>query len=137
LEEDPELAAIYREAVRADWERSRVEANPLFSFIYPTAADGDFESAATLQALRDLPLDLSNRGTANLHRSDLGQVPGIGGQLFWRPLPWHERPYLDWEGNVYRIEGHGDGRHVMQGGHFIAAYWLGRIHGLIEEPAAE
>lgn len=131
LEEDPELAAVYREAVRADWERSRLEMNPLFNYIYATVAEADFESAAARQALRDLPLDLSNRGACNLHRSDLTQVPGIDGRLFWRPLPWHERPFAEWEGNVYHLEGHGDGRRVMHGGHFLAAYWLGRIHGLI------
>jgi len=133
LEQDPELAAIYREAVKADWEKSRLESNVLFNYIYATIAEGDYESLASIQALRDIPLDLSNRAVYNLHRSDLKQVLGIGGNLFWQPIPWHERPLADWEGNYYHLESHGDGRHVMHGTHFIMAYWLGRVHGLIED----
>jgi len=132
LEEDPELAALYREAVRADWEKSRLEANVLFNYIYATTGQRDFESRVSLQALRDIPLDLCNRATHNLHRSDLKQVPGIGGNLFYHPLPWNERPLADWEGNFYHLEGHGDGRHLIHGTHFVMAYWLGRLHGLIQ-----
>ncbi len=132
LEEDPELKRIYREAIKADWEKSRLESNVMFNYIFGATGQGDFESAQSLQALRDIPLDLSNRATYNEHRADLSWVTGIGGRQFRHPLPWHERPLADWEGNFYHLESHGDGRHVMHGTFYIMAYWLGRIHGFIE-----
>jgi len=130
LEEDPALGAVYREAVRADWEKSRVEANPFYNYAYGAVAQGDFESEATMQALRDLPLDLTDRPVHNLHRADLQQVRGIRGELFWRPLPWNERP-LEWESTPYLLEHAGEGRVVPHGGHFLLAYWMGRVHGMI------
>jgi len=131
LEEDPELASIYREAVRADWERQRLEDNVLFNYIYGSIAEGDFESQSSLQALRDIPMDLSNRSVYNMHRADLQQVPGHGGRRYYRPLPWAERQGFNWGANFYQLEAHGDGRSVSHGSWWLAAYWLGRIHGLI------
>ena len=131
LEEDPQLRALYLEAVRADWERSRLESNVLFNYIFGATGQGDFESQQSLQALRDIPLELSNRGVMNSHRADLRQVPGIGGQLFPHPVPWNERPLADWEGNFYHIDSHGDGSFVMHGSHFLMGYWLGRLHGFL------
>ena len=131
LEDDPELAAIYREAVKADWERQRLESNVLFNYIYGSVAQGDFDSQGSLQALRDIPLDLTNRPVYNLHRSDLKQVPGYRGNLYYHPLPWPERPGGGWGDNFYRLEGGGDGHTLRHGSFWQAAYWLGRLHGFI------
>ena len=132
LEDDPDLRAVYFEAVRADWERQRLESNVMFDYIYGATAQRGFRPAACIQALRDIPLDLTSKTVHNLHRSDLKRVRGHQGRLFHRPLPWNERPLADWEGNYYHIEGRGDGRHLLHGAHFVMAYWLGRLHGFIE-----
>jgi hypothetical protein len=131
LEEDPELKAVYLEAVRADWERSRLESNVLFNDIFGATGQGDFESQQSLQALRDIPLDLSGRRIFNLHRADLRQVRGHGDRLYHQPLPWHERPGSNWGGNFYQLEARGNDRSVNHGSFWLVAYWLGRLHGFI------
>ncbi len=133
-EKDPQLRAIYLASLERSWRIERPERCPLWNFIYGAATGRACDADLAVESLREIPLDLVDWPTRNLHRLDIRRNPrdGRAGEpQLLEPLSWRERPLHKWNGNPYRAEG-GSGRNEECGTFWLLPYWMGRYHGLLE-----
>ncbi len=139
-ETDPQLLALYRNALAQWWRNMRREQNPLWTFIYLTAipaARADLNGPVWV--LQRIPMDLIDWTVLNSTRSDV--TLDAGPDRFEHPqssvlLPPDERPVMKWNGNPFIVDG-GDGAlSEDDGAFFLLPYWMGRYHRIIEEAAA-
>ncbi len=140
-ETDATLIALYREALGQWWRNMQREENPLWTFIYLFANPGaraDLEGA--VGTLERIPMDLIDWTVLNSHRSDIrldGGPDRFGRPQTTLPLAPDERPVMKWNGDPFVVDGGNDGATEDDGAFFLLPYWLGRYHGLIEEPHAK
>jgi len=69
LEKDPGLRALYAESINRSWQRVRVEASPLWNFIYGASTSQSCDVEAAVGALREMPLDFILWKTQNSQRA--------------------------------------------------------------------
>ncbi|MEW6158896.1 MAG: hypothetical protein AB1813_15840 [Verrucomicrobiota bacterium] len=134
LEKDSGLRAIYTSSLRRTWEAERVEANPLWNFIFGASTGESCDIEAAVQSLRDIPLDFVQWRMRNSHRADLAWEPDStndGKLRLTRPLSWIERPIHKWDKNPFVLD---DGSDLAEGDQtiWLLPYWLGRYHRLID-----
>jgi hypothetical protein len=133
LETDPGLRALYTASLEHTWSRERLEANPLWNFIYGASTGAPCDVEAAVATLRDMPLDLVLWPTRNAHRADLRFDPALaarGVQRLLRPLPLTERPLASWDADPFVLDG-GSGLVELDPTVWLLPYWLGRRHGLV------
>ena len=134
-EKDPALLPVYRQSVERSWQVERPERNPLWNFIYAAASGAkDYDRAASLRTLREIPVDLVEWPVQNFHRLDVPMDPL--GDRFGRPqalvvLPYDELPMTKWNGNPYLVDGGAGGQREDDGAYFLLPYWMGRFHGFV------
>lgn len=136
LEQNRSLQRTYRRGLRRAWEVVRVEANPLFTFIYRSCLNDAGEEDAMARAVETL---YHFPGLKRNIRVDRSRHPDIC-RSFWKdrlgrrqsctPLPIQNRPAdsFEWKENPYRLKGGGDGRTRFAGVDYLLAYWMGRYH---------
>ena len=124
LEKDPALRAILLTSMKRTWDSVRVEANPVWNFMYGACSGDSCDVEASVQTLREIPLDFIHWKMRNSHRADLGVVNR-------KPLPWTNRVIHHWDSNPYHLDGGGD---MSEGDQtvWLLPYWMGRYHRLIE-----
>ena len=122
-ETDPALLTRYRAALDQWWANMRREENPLWTFIYlacnPAAA---VDTAAALETLRNIPLDLVSWTVSNSHRRDIEWAPGLdrfGKREAATLLPADERPVMKWNGDPFVVDGGDGGRSEDDGTFFL------------------
>lgn len=143
-EDDPGLRAKYTDGLRQAWRYKYLEENSLFSVIFGAAlgAAEDFALPAAVDTLRDMPFDLVDWRMENSHRADvtMNPFPNQFGQMLSNrslpPLPPAERAITEWNEDPYLLDAGGGGTREKNGAFWLLAYWLGRYHGFITEPAA-
>ncbi len=127
------LRAIYAASLKRTWDFVRIEANPVWNFIYLGsigATDPPLEGIEeSVRALREIPLDFIQWRTHNARRADLKFGPT--GKRLLRPLPWTERTLRNWDSNAFAVDGGSD---VVEADPtiWLLPYWMGRHHRLIE-----
>ena len=135
-EADPHLRQIYLMSLQRSWQIERPERCPLFNVIYGALTGEPCDAEATVETLREIPLDLVHWDVRNSHRPDVARHPDpgrFGEAQSAIPLPFGERPMMKWNGNPFRLDGGDGGRTEEDGAFFLLPYWLGRYHGIIEE----
>jgi hypothetical protein len=136
-ETDPALRAVYRESLERSWRIERPERNPLWNVIYAAGTGAaDFDRAAVVGTLREIPMDMIQWTVTNSHRLDVPVDPVLdrhGRQQALVVLPYDELPMSKWNGNPYRLDGGTDGRTEDDGAYFLLPYWMARYHRLIDE----
>lgn len=134
LERDPALRALYTVSLKRTWDSERVEANPLWNFIYGASTGQLCEVESAVESLREMPLDFIIWRNHNSHRSDLVFDPVLerqGIKRLLRPLPWTERTIHKWDKNPFELDAGsdlGEGDQTI----WLLPYWMGRFHRLIE-----
>jgi len=110
--------------MKRTWDSVRVEANPVWNFMYGACSGDSCDVEASVQTLREIPLDFIHWKMRNSHRADLGVVGR-------KPLPWTNRVIHHWDSNPYHLDGGGD---MSEGDQtvWLLPYWMGRYHRLIE-----
>lgn len=136
-EKDPVYRRIWLMSLERSWQIERPERSPLFNFIYGAVSGQPCDVEASVQTLREWPLDLRNWFMRNSHRSDITLDISKGRfneAQSVRIVPYSERNLMMWNGNPYRLDG-GDphGRREYDGGAFLLPYWMGRYYGFITE----
>lgn len=136
-ERDPELRRIYVTSLERSWQVERPERNPLWNFIYAAATQSrEFDQEASIQTLREIPMDLITWTVSNSQRIDipldrfrsrLGELQALV------VLPYDELPVMKWNGNPYRVDGGNGGRSEDDGAYFLLPYWMGRYHSLLPD----
>lgn len=123
-------------ALRRQFEYERIEANPIYNFIYAyfTGSHADLESA--IETLEDHPLDMFEYRTDNSIRPDVeinyGPVEYGDGPQALNALPADERGLgrLSYEAfNLCK----GNDISYAPPSEWLLGYWLGRYYGLIAE----
>ncbi len=131
-EEDPALAAIYRESLRRSWEVERPERSPLWNFIANWALGNREDRRASMEHLEDMPWMLYQWSHDNSRRWDLPLAPFLaGGARSARALGMKERGPYYFTDNPYTLRSGDGGRTVETPAIYLLPYWLGRHHGLI------
>jgi hypothetical protein len=134
LEKDAGLRAIYISSLKKAWEPERVEANPVWNFIYGACTGEACDVENAVQSLREMPLDFIQWKVRNSHRADLkidAELQRQGIKQLRTPLPWTERPLHKWDKSPYLLDGGNDMSEADQT-IWLLPYWLGRHHRLIE-----
>jgi hypothetical protein len=131
-----ELRKIYLESLERAWLVERPEWNPLWNFIYAAGtASREYDRAASIEMLRQIPMDLVSWEVRNSHRLDLPMNPAadrFGKTESLTLLPADERPMMKWNGNPFVVDGGDAGRSEDDGVFFLLPYWMGRYYGLID-----
>ena len=134
LEQEPGLRTIFTSSLKRTWQPERVEASPLWNFIYGASTREPCDVEAAVEALREIPLDFIHWKTRNSHRADLKFDPELqrqGIKQLVAPLCWTERLIHKWDKHPYLLDGGsdlGEGDPTV----WLLPYWMGRHHRLIE-----
>jgi hypothetical protein len=133
-EDDASIRALYERGLERAWQHVRPEACPLWNWIYGASTGRPCDADAAREALADIPLDLVTYHVDATDRLDVVVRPyrdRHGRPQAERPLPWLERPPMQWNGNPYSLLG-GDGRAEEAGTVYLLPYWMGRYYGFVE-----
>lgn len=137
-ENDPELAAIYREGYTWAYRTVDDEMNPLYNFMFGMLTGDDCDLEGSVFFLRDHPLDLRQWRIDNSTREDIELVrrPMLSPLQLDRMLPPSERGVMRWDKNPWTYVS-GDfndpeGRLESSGVFWLLPYWMGRYAGFIE-----
>ncbi len=123
-------------ALRRQFEYEKIEANPIYNFIYAyfTGAHADLESA--IETLEDHPLDMFEYKTDNSIRPDIeinyGPVEYGDGPQALKALPADERGLGRLSYEAFNLN-KGNDRSYAPPSEWLLGYWLGVYFGLIEE----
>jgi hypothetical protein len=134
LEQEPGLLALFKSSLKRTWEAERIEANPLWNFIYGASIGEPCDVENGVETLREIPLDFILWKTRNSHRADLKFDPELkrqGIKQLAAPLPWIERAIHKWDHSPYELDSGGD---MGEGDPtiWLLPYWMGRHHRLIQ-----
>jgi hypothetical protein len=134
LEHEPGLRALFTSSLKRTWDAERIEANPLWDFIYGASTGEPCDVENAVESLREIPLDFIQWQTRNSHRADLNLDPELkrqGIKQLVAPLPWTERDIHNWDHSPYELDGGGD---MGEGDRtiWLLPYWMGRHHRLIQ-----
>jgi hypothetical protein len=135
FESDAELHAIYRRSFERTYEVLRVEKQPWFNFVHRAVTGLPGEDLASINHLREWPLDLRIWSFHNSHRSDLKTptgYPSLKGGI--QAISPREGQPIRWDSWTMQLDGGADGRDVVEPGGWLLAYWMGRYHGFISPP---
>jgi hypothetical protein len=135
-ESDPKLLEVYRDSLERSWQIERPERSPLWNFIYAAGTGAkEFDREASLNTLREIPMDQIKWNVSNAHRRDV-PVDTLADRFKRRQalivLPYDELPLWKWNANPYSLDGGSGGASEGDGVYFLLPYWMGRFHGLIE-----
>ncbi len=134
LEQDPGLRTLYLASLERTWGLERIEANPLWNFIYGALTGRPCDVEAAVETLREIPLDLIRWRVQNSHRADLQLDPELekkGVRRLLKPLPFPERAINNWDAEPRQLDAgndQGEGDPTI----YLLPYWMGRHHKIIE-----
>ena len=154
-ETDSKLLSMFQYAMREHWKYEKLERDTFTNFIYAACALGKKRTDQwgevelsppqqcyddAIDTLKRYPLDLVEWPMSNAHRIDLmpmgdsAEVPArIGGRVDGYAYPIDERHETYWDWDPWRLTFDGEGLRLRPGFHYLLAYYLGRVHGFIEE----
>ena len=127
----------YHESITRSWKIDRPEKNPLWNYIYGAVMpEGiEFDPEVSVEALRQIPMDLIYWTTRNSHRADVERDPSSGrfdeiqGTSV---LPFDERCLMKWNRNPYELDCLGGGGGEEAATFWLLPYWMGRYYGFIK-----
>lgn len=131
-EQDPQLLAIYRQAIDQWWQNASREKNPLWTLIYLSCnPESKVDLTGAVRTLEQIPVDQVTWTVKNSHRTDVlwdNSVDRFRIRQSAALLPASERPIMKWNGNPFRTDGGDDGGREEDGTYFLLPYWMGRYH---------
>ncbi len=132
-EKDPKLLGFYENLMDSWMEKRKGDKNPLINFFYCYARDKKVELDASIDFLKDTPLDLVNWVVDHTKREDVHLVHApVLDELQISELPSaSERAAVRWDRNPWAaINGHPDIEREPV--FWLLPYWMGRYLGMIE-----
>jgi hypothetical protein len=134
----PHLKSTYYRSLERTWEVKRIERLGWYNFTYGAITGNDCEAGQAVGTLREWPLDLRNHSYQNSHRADLAQRPGyVPYGPGTRAMSPRETEAQRGGCNMMRYDGGGGGRAVCEPTRWLADYWMGRYHGMVEAPTVK
>ena len=134
-EPDPERRQRWMDALEGIYSTELDERNPLWAAWTAGLTGYEFDRAAALVSMQELPLDRRQWGFDASHRLDY-EVSTIldrhGERQFTAMPPYDEQTPWWWNQSPYRVERHGDGRGLQGPMAYLIAYWSLRYYGLLE-----
>ncbi len=154
-ETDPKLLSMYLHAIRSHWQHEKRERNAFTNFVHAACCTGKSRSDQWgtteltpprhcledgVDTLKRFPLDLVDWPMSNAHRIDMmplldesGQPSGKGGRRDGQVFPIDERHEIYWDLDPWTLAHSGKGMRLREGVPYLLAYYLGRVHGFINE----
>lgn len=139
LETDPDLLALYRDALERWYAAVAPARTPFFEVLYAGLTRRTGALPEVVASLRAQPVDLIRWTVDNARREDIRAVrrPEFEHVQTDRWLPPDERGTPRTDENPWRIV-QGDGGHTESDGVFwLLPYWMARQQGMIGSPGAE
>ena len=124
LERNGGLRAIYLASLKRTWDATRIEANPVWNFIYSASTGEPCDVEPAVRSLREIPLDFVHWKMRNSQRPDLDAACR-------KPLPWANRVIHNWDSNPFDLDGGSD---MSEGDQtvWLFPYWMGKYHRIID-----
>ena len=96
----------------------------------------DFDLDASIDFLKDYPIDMRNWAVNNSERKDIELVPAnFRGQTIKERLSLREAPLFRHNGQIFHLDNAGDGSTLTSAGDtWLLPYWMGRYLGVISAP---
>ena len=131
-----ELKEKYGQAIKDHWSVELPEHNALWNFTYAMTGAKDFDLDASIDFLKDYPIDMRNWAVNNSERKDIELVPAnFRGQTTKERLSLREAPLFRHNGQIFRLDNAGDGSTLTSAGDtWLLPYWMGRYLGVISAP---
>jgi len=135
-ETEPELLAVYRQALEDWYAGIRHEFNPFFNFTYNWLGKNTAQMEDSIFFFRDCPKDLVYWYMDQSWREDLRIVrePIWEERSMSRLVPPSERATIRWDKNPWMIAGGDGGQTEWAPTFWLLPYWMGRHLGYIAAP---
>lgn len=131
-----ELKEQFGQAIKDHWTVELPEHNALWNFTYAMTGAKDFDLEASIDFLKDYPIDMRNWAISNSERKDIELIPAnFRGQTTKERLSLREAPIFRHNGQIFRLDNAGDGSTLISAGDtWLLPYWMGRYLGVISAP---
>jgi hypothetical protein len=131
-----ELKEQFGQAIKDHWSVELPEHNALWNFTYAMTGAKDFDLDASIDFLKDYPIDMRNWAINNSERKDIELIPAnFRGQTTKERLSLREAPLFRHNGQIFRLDNAGDGSTLTSAGDtWLLPYWMGRYLGVISAP---
>jgi hypothetical protein len=131
-----ELKEQFGQAIKDHWSVELPEHNALWNFTYAMTGAKDFDLDASIDFLKDYPIDMRNWAVSNSERKDIELIPAnFRGQTTKERLSLREAPLFRHNGQIFRLDNAGDGSTLTSAGDtWLLPYWMGRYLGVISAP---
>ena len=136
LEQDPQIRAQLRKAVRRHYKIIDRDRSSFFYFVTATIDPGYVDLESAVLNLKRIPTDRRQWRQTNSHRADVifnPRVDRFGKPQLMEVLPADERAFDRWNANLYLADDGSTGRHEDAGADYLLPYWLARYHGFLAE----
>lgn len=132
-EKDPVLLTFYEDHMDRWMEQRRADKNPLINFFYSYARNKKIELAASVEFLRDTPLDLVNWGIDHRKREDIRIVhaPVLDDVQVSELPPASIRATVRWDKNPWAAV-NGQTHTEREPVFWLLPYWMGRYLKMID-----
>jgi hypothetical protein len=133
-EKDEAIRRVIRGSLDHWYAGIRADESPFFNFTYNLLSGEKVEIPASINYLRDAPLDLVNWEVDNSKREDLAlrRTPHLDNLQTDRILPVSEQGAVRWDKNPWEAV-KGDGGHTERTPvYWLLPYWMGRYLKIIE-----
>ncbi|MRI01216.1 regulator [Kriegella sp. EG-1] len=131
-EDNPQFKKEYVGLLNQWFEKNRKTKSSLVNFTYNYLAGGSDELEASIEFLKDAPLDLVDWDIDNGKREDLKIVrKPILEELQVALRPPSESRAIRWDNNIYEAVV-GNPSHEKEPVYWLLPYWMGRYQGLIQ-----
>jgi hypothetical protein len=132
-----EYLPLYKKSLERTWAISQPEKIPAWNIISSVLLKKDCDLSVALDELQDYPIDLIDWKMENSHRWDLHEDPIVargGNQQATLPIPTPENGIFRWNTNPRQLDTGAGGLREETGTYFLLPYWMGRYHGVIDNP---
>ena len=131
-EKNPARSAFYKEHLEEWFTRRKADQNPLINFIYNYSMGKSAEMDASMEFLRDTPLDLVDWPIDHGKREDIKitRAPVLEDRQVEPLQPASLRMTVRWDKNPWTLAG-GNPQVEREPVFWLLPYWMGRHMGLI------
>ena len=131
-EDDSEIKKEYEDQMKQWFEKNRKTKSPFVNFTYNYLSGGSDELDASIEFLKDAPLDLIDWNIDNGKREDLKVVrEPILEELQVALRPPSESRTVRWDNNIYEAVV-GNPAQEKEPVYWLLPYWMGRYQELIQ-----
>lgn len=134
-EKDPQLLALYQQALDQWWQNEKKQENALWGILYQEVTRGPhIDLRTSFTRLGKMPLNTLDWSVVNSTRHDIRMDGGIYRSRSPQTrelLPPDELPIQRWNTSPFCVDASGSGKREMEFTTFLLPYWMGKAFHLL------